>query len=309
MNIGDVLNRRFRLERRFSCDTSTLVYAATDCDTSRPCIVKARADRDNNAAEVELEARTLATIDHPNIPRLITRFVVEDDRDNGRRYHCLVREYVDGVTLRQAVMDGRRFSEQEVLRFAAAIVDMLDTLHRMNPPVIHRDLRPQNLIVDTNDQLHIIDFDSVTESATAIPASIEASTAISTFGYSPLEQYAGDSSPASDIYTLGVTLVYLLTRVEPWEMADVEGRLDFSQRLNVSTPTLNVLKRMTEPERSARYPSAAAVKTDLEPALHGYTPSTVRSSSAVVLASVLAAPVAVAVVVVTVIIVVLILVL
>jgi len=161
------------------------------------------------------EARVLAQLDHPNLPKVSDYFAVE-----GRDY--LVMDFVAGQDLRAIVADarqrGRFLPENQVLLWADQLCDALTYLHNQEPPVVHRDVKPANIKLTPAGQIKLVDFGLVTSLS---PEDLETVTVVRGAGslaYMPLEQFSADSRDIevrSDIYSLGATLYHLLTEQTP----------------------------------------------------------------------------------------------
>jgi tRNA A-37 threonylcarbamoyl transferase component Bud32 len=149
------------------------------------------------------EARTLIKLSHPRIAKVHDHFV-----EAGREY--LVMDYIEGLTLRQLVSRDGPQREDQVLDWALEVADLLAYLHAQVPPLVHRDISPDNLLLGSDRSLFLIDFGAASEFV---------GTATGTFigkqSYIAPEQFRGKAQPASDIYGLGATLYYLLAGSEP----------------------------------------------------------------------------------------------
>lgn len=164
---------------------------------------------------LEPEAEILSRLSHAGIPQIYDRFV---------EYGCyyLVMEFVAGVDTgrlleRHLARYGVPLPEREVVRWAMQICDVLDYLHRHDPPVLHRDLKPANLIVLKGGRVKVVDF------GIAKALSTEQGTTIGTIGYAPPEQYRGQPEVRSDLYALGASLHHLLSGRNP----QAEAPFDF----------------------------------------------------------------------------------
>ena len=162
-----------------------------------------------NAAEKSVLAKIEGhTLDHPSIPTIYDYFF---DGVESRFY--LVMKYIDGGDLaaRQRVLGGR-VDELTVTRWAIDTCDVLDYIHSQDPPIIYRDLKPANLMIDTRtNRVMLVDFGI----ARFVSPTQKGVTAIGTMGYAPPELFAGNVEARSDIYSLGATMFHLMTGVDP----------------------------------------------------------------------------------------------
>lgn len=148
------------------------------------------------------EARLLRRLDHPGIPKVYASY-----EQDGKRY--LIREYIEGRTLFEIVSAGGILGAQDVFGIALKLADILIYLHAQTPPVIHRDIKPQNIIVGRDGSIHLIDFGiaRVHKQARRQDTSV-----ILTLDYASPEQYGFEqTTPLSDIYSFGVVLLFLAT--------------------------------------------------------------------------------------------------
>lgn len=216
----------------------------------------------------EREAQTLGRIgNHPQVPRLLDYFEANQE-------FYLVQEYVSGSTLQQEVKRSGPFSEAGVKQFLSEILPVLEYIHSHR--VIHRDIKPANMIRRAQDcKLVLIDFGAVKyQNAQANSGSDQTaltSYAIGTPGFAPPEQMAMRPVPASDIYALGVTCIYLLTGKSPKDL-DYDpstGELLWQRHVHISEHFAGVLKKMLEVSVRHRYQSANEIfrALDLEPYL------------------------------------------
>ncbi len=165
-------------------------------------------DRRQASQDFHREAQLLARLDHPNIPKVIDSFT-----EGGRKY--LVMEYIDGETLAQRLerLGGGPLPPDMVARWAIQLCDALDYMHRQNPPIIFRDLKPGNVMITRTGQVKLIDFGIA---RLFKPGKKQDTQFFGTAGYSPREQYGyGQTDARSDVYALGATLHHLLTGIDP----------------------------------------------------------------------------------------------
>lgn len=277
-----VLRSRYRLDTALTRRGGSTTWIAHDLAADEPCVVKELSVRtvvregsteltyDGDFTKVidlfEREARVLANLDHPGVPDFIDHFREEIDGDP-RLY--TVQEFVRGENLKQVVEGGRHVTEAEAIEICRAVTEILAFLHDRSPPLIHRDVKPSNIILGTDGEVHLVDFGSVRNLLE--PHALDGKTIVGTYGYMPMEQYEGRAVPQSDFYALGMTLVYLLSHREPTELPRSGLTLDFRGHVNASDRLARLIGWMIEPSVEARPPNAAAI-LDLLDARRGNLP-------------------------------------
>ncbi|MGZ3630574.1 MAG: serine/threonine protein kinase, partial [Ktedonobacteraceae bacterium] len=217
LHAGTLLSSgRYKIEQSVAAGGMGAVYRAIDTRfDDEPCAVKEMLDdfqRDvdrNQAVEwFKREAKLLLKLNHPYIPRVRDSFV-ENDR------HYLVMDFIEGRTLTDLLakegnvpgLEGAHgVSEARARSWAQQVCNVLAYLHRQNPPIIFRDLKPSNIMVTDQDEIRLIDF-----GIARTFQSQRQSTIIMTIGYAPPEQLHGMPEPRSDLYALGATLHRVLT--------------------------------------------------------------------------------------------------
>ena len=210
----------------------------------------------------EREAKTLKSIAHESIPNYIDYFEIELGENKG---FALVQEYINELSIEEQVQAGREFSEAEVKEIAIAILNILDYLHSRRLPIIHRDIKPSNILLGKRSSnsvgdIYLVDFGSVQNLATKKGGTI---TIVGTYGYMPPEQFGGRAKPASDLYSLGATLIYLITGQHPADLPENDLKIEFEQLVDISPGLANWLKKMTAPSLTKRYKSAKAALKEL----------------------------------------------
>lgn len=164
----------------------------------------------------ESEARTLAELDHRALAK------VSDFFEMGG-IHFLVMEFIDGKTLARVVeLAPRNLSQRRVMQWCEELCQVLQYLHKQKPPVIVRDLKPENVMIDSKRRLRLIDF-GISKRLRPGEGTREIVKGMGTAEYAPLEQYGNSTTDQrSDIYALGATLYFLLTEIAPppaWKRA------------------------------------------------------------------------------------------
>jgi serine/threonine protein kinase len=209
---GKLLQQRYRIEKQIGQGGMGAVYVATDERFGSIVAIKETLFMDDNYRKaIEREARLLNSLKHVALPRVTDHFIEENEQ-------FLVMEYISGEDLHHTLEEsGRPFPVDQVMKWADQLLDALDFLHNQVNPVIHRDIKPQNLKVTPNGQIILLDFGL----AKGNPTDAGNQTAAkSIFGYSrnyaSLEQIQGTGTdPRSDLYSLAATLYHLMTGRPP----------------------------------------------------------------------------------------------
>ncbi|NCJ08405.1 protein kinase [Synechococcales cyanobacterium C] len=204
----------------------------------------------------EREAETLQTLQHPAVPRYLDCLEFEDGH---RRGLALVQTYIDGLSLAQWLHQGRTFGAAEVQQLAQALLEILGYLHGRCPPVVHRDLKPSNILLRNASahsigEVFLVDFGAV---QTLVASEGQTHTVVGTYGFMPPEQFGGRAVPASDLYSLGATLIAVVTGQNPADLPQENLRLQFSAPM-LSPAFRRWLRQLTEPSLDQRFSTAEA---------------------------------------------------
>ncbi|HZS07273.1 MAG TPA: protein kinase [Blastocatellia bacterium] len=240
---GTILADRYKVIKRIGGGGMGSVYRAEDRNlANRTVAVKEMiemfaddAAREKAIEDFKRESELLARLEHPSIPTIYDYFF---DTTRGRYY--LVMKFIDGGDLAARMKEaGGRLDELTVTQWAIQTCDVLDYIHSQDPPIIYRDLKPANLMIDARSQrIMLVDFGIARFVA---PTQQKGVTAIGTMGYAPPELFAGNVEPRSDIYSLGATMFHLLTGHDPQD-----------NPLLIFDFTKNPPPRQINPEISAR---------------------------------------------------------
>ena len=179
----------------------------------------------------------------------------------GDRHFYLVRELVSGESLADRIGKGWRPDEAELREIAVQILDILTYLHQLSPPLIHRDIKPQNIIRQPDGTVFLVDFGSVQEIYRE--TFLGSNTFVGTAGYMPPEQFRGQTIPASDLYGLGATLIYLATQRTPDQLPQARMKVDVDACTQFSPSFTAWLDKLLEPIPEDRFQTAAATLKQL----------------------------------------------
>jgi serine/threonine-protein kinase len=278
---GQILEGKYRIESKLDEGGMGQVYRVRHLGLNRPFALKALsrlslqpAEQSRFAEQFASEARTLAGLDHPGLTRVVDLFA-----DQTTSY--LVMELVEGVTLTRLVQDAiHPLSQEWVLKLAAQALDVLEYLHAADPPVIVRDIKPDNLMLTPDGRLKLIDFGL----AKRLVEGEKTQTVVRGMGtdsYAPMEQYGdGATDQRSDLFSLGSTLLFALTGQAPppaWKRVSLQAALPDPRQLNptVGEDFWQALQSLLEIDMRQRPAGVAEARARLFPE-QSLSPSTTR---------------------------------
>lgn len=243
-------------------------WAASAADGTPVVLKQLKLGRMGDWKSLELferEARVLASLTHPCIPRHIELFAHDgtqahpvsalDQLEHASLLSVYVR--VEGQSLEEHIAGGHVMTGPQLVGVLDQLLGVLEYLHGLQPPVVHRDLKPANVILDAALVPHLVDFGAIKNHLR------EGSTTVGTFGYFPMEQMMGQSQPASDLYAAGMTALVLATGVRPEQMpTDTDTGKVQVRALAPSLPVgvMAALEAMLEPVVGRRVQTAAAAR-------------------------------------------------
>ncbi len=255
---GLILDRKYKVIGRLGSGGQGTAYLAVvdDGKTHTEVVLKeyilpvhkGTAIMEQTLDKLRKETELLQRLDHPSIVKCLGYFV-EDYRG------YVILEYVDGESLKEIVAAEGPFTEGQVIAIGINCCDILDYLHSCDPPVIHRDITPDNILRQLSGEIKLVDFNvahQLESSATA--------TVVGKHCYLPPEQFRGKPVPASDLYALGGTMHFLLTGCEPEPITACHPR---TKRSALSSAVDEVIARATCPKLGGRYASADEFRSDL----------------------------------------------
>lgn len=271
LQIGSTLMERFVIERVLGHGGMGVVYLARQSALADKRVAikellftapdpNARAQA---ARQFQREAHLLASLSHPNLVDVTDYFETGDN-------FYLVMNYVEGGTLEDAIERAPAFLELgQVLAWLDEVCDVLQYLHDHDPPVIYRDLKPSNIMIDTRGHVKLLDFgiarsgDDRTQTCTFIKGA-------GTPGYAPVEQFGqeGSTDSRSDIYSLGATLYTMLTKNVPPSAVDLmigEASLPLPRHVNPNVPARleSLALKMMSLRKEDRHQTVHEVRDDL----------------------------------------------
>ncbi|MBI9035113.1 MAG: serine/threonine-protein kinase [Bacteroidales bacterium] len=263
---GTILEDRYKIIDVIGVGGMGSVYKARDLRFSNTEKLVAIKEMINQALDslvqktivqnFEREANILASLSHPSIPKIFDFFTRE-------RRSYLVLELIDGKDLEDIVSDTPgNIPVEKVIQWGIELCEVLHYLHSMNPtPVVFRDMKPSNVMVNKEDHIILIDFGIAKDFRTG-----KKGTMVGTEGYSPPEQYRGEATPLADMYALGATLHHLLTRRDP----RLEAPFTFPDRSildinpKVSSELAAIIEKSLQYEPTERFSSIHEMADELK---------------------------------------------
>lgn len=256
---GSAFADRYELQKLLGAKPGRYTFLGCDRTTNELVVTKIfKFSSDGGWDDLRLfqrEAATLRNISHPAIPAYLDYLEIDSPEINA---FVLVQSYVDAPSISSHLKAGKVFQEAEVQQIAKSLLETLIYLQQFNPPIVHRDIKPSNILWTNPSghsigEIYLVDFGSVQNIAAVEEGTF---TIVGTYGYMPLEQFSGKSLSASDIYSLGATLICLLTGKHPSQLPKENLRLQFNRLITVSPSFYNWLNRAIAPSLEERFTSA-----------------------------------------------------
>ncbi len=264
LQTGQILHNRYRIVTLLAQGGFGAVYRAWDISLNRSCALKENLETSPEAQrQFAREAQILASLSHPNLPRVTDHFVVPEQGQ------YLIMDFIEGEDL-QEMLDrlGSPLSEDQALPWIEQICDALKYLHDQNPPIIHRDLKPANIKIGPTGKAILVDF-GIAKTFDPSRGTTMGARGV-TPGFSPPEQYGqGGTDSRSDVYALGATLYTLLTGLQPPDSVDVMSGvqpppLPLQQvKQNASARVSAAIERAMQPAREQRFLDVGAFEAAL----------------------------------------------
>ncbi|MBW4479009.1 MAG: serine/threonine protein kinase [Tolypothrix brevis GSE-NOS-MK-07-07A] len=263
---GQILGDRYQIQQQLGKKAGRRSLLARNLETEELVVIKLLSFNSDfqwdDLKLFEREAETLKSLSHPCIPRYLDYFEVNSPSIKG---FALVQSYIPAQTLEQHLKAGRSFTEAQVKEIAQKLLEILIYLHSLHPRVIHRDIKPSNILLGARASnsagiVYLVDFGSVQ----TVAKESGTRTVVGTYGYMPPEQFGDRTTCASDLYSLGATLIYLVTGTHPADLPIHDFRISFEHIANLSPAFTDWLRWMIEPSLEKRLNSATVALAALD---------------------------------------------
>lgn len=256
---GELIDGRYKILRKLGEGGMSVVYLAVNEKVNKHWAIKeVKKEGVENFETVHqrllTEADILKRLHHPNLPDIVD--IIENEET-----FLLVMDYIEGRQLESIVQEYGPQKEETVVNWGKQLCDVLSYLHSQNPPIIYRDMKPANVMVQKDGKVVLIDFGTAREFKTS---QAEDTLCLGTCGYAAPEQYKGQgqSDIRTDIYCLGVTLYYLLTGhnpiCKPYEIYPIRY-----WNTNLSSGLEMIILKCTRKNPSKRYQSCEELQQEL----------------------------------------------
>ncbi|OKP84715.1 hypothetical protein A3844_18980 [Paenibacillus helianthi] len=251
LKVGVTLGNRYSIAGILGTGGMSHVYLAEDLRLpGKRWAVKESIDKEGSFGDIQAEAELLISLRHPLLPGVVDFF--PPDREG---YCYLVMDYIEGITLSQYLADNPGpLPAKSIIRYAQQLLQVLEYLHGHHPPIVHRDMKPGNIMLTGRDELMLIDFGIARKLRRD---GSEDTEKLGTVGFAAPEQYGGgQSGPASDLYGLGALLLYMASggQYSRWQPG-MEDKL----RTQLPEAMIPLIRRLLRQHPEERYPNAEAV--------------------------------------------------
>lgn len=269
--IGKMISERYEVAKKLGGGGMSTVYLAEDTILNRKVAIKAisipSGEKEETIKRFEREVHNLTQLSHNNI---VNVFDVTEDDEN----FYLVMEYIEGPTLSEYIQKHQPMAPETALNFTNQIIDGIKHAH--DTKIVHRDIKPQNILVDKNKTLKILDFGIA--KALSETTMTQTNHVLGTVQYLSPEQARGESTDnGTDIYSIGVVLFEMLTGKPPFSgetavsiaIKHIQDPMPniTDERSDVPQAMSNVVLKATEKDKSERYQSVREMQKDLETVL------------------------------------------
>lgn len=252
LEIGSVIDGKYKILNVIGKGGMSVVYLAINERANKPWAVKEIRRNDLTSFELDKkEINMMKKLKHPNLPSVVD--VIERDETL-----LIVMDYIEGRSLEAILKEQGAQPENEVIRWAKQLCDVLIYLHSRSPAIIYRDMKPANVMLKPDGNVCLIDFGAAREFK---PWNVKDTISLGTRGYAAPEQYEenGQSDVRTDIYCLGVMLFQLLTGASPYQLCPIRDIVpDLSAGLEA------ILMRCTQIRKEERFSSCEELLYALE---------------------------------------------
>lgn len=252
--VNEIFNQKYRIIKSVGHGGMGTVYLSVDVSNQTTWAIKEELITERNKSLLFSEAEIMERVSHPAFPRFLSKIEL-----NGFLY--IIMEYVEGMTLEDIIEEKGVIEEPKVIDWFKQVCVALQYLHGLETPIVYRDFKPSNIMLDTNGRIRIIDLGIALEYR---GGGAKAEIAVLTRGYAAPEQYNKryKLDERTDIYALAVTMHYMITgknpNIPPYEFEPVR-----KLQKNASYAIEHILKKCLQPNPDKRYANVGFLLNDL----------------------------------------------
>lgn len=248
-----ILGNQYEIVRKLGSGGMGEVFLVKDLHLSRYAAAKCVKREQQGSEQFKNEVEWLKELTHPMLPAIYDFFEEHDS-------YYLIMEYVEGITLEQYLQKNKKVAAEQAVHWAVALTEVMEYLHGRKPPVIYRDLKPDNIMIKPGGGIKLIDLGACKQE---LPPREVCENFVGTKGYAPPEQWqAGGATVGSDVYALGVILHQMLTGSSPL-MAGYMRRPVREYDRSISMRLEQIIEKCTKEQVLDRYRTMKSLREDL----------------------------------------------
>ncbi len=247
----NIIDNRYKIVKEFVNNNIINTYLVEDIENNDNKLILKRliVSEISDWKIVELferESEILKYLDHVGIAKYIEAKHLTED---GEEIFYLVQEYIEGKSLKEFIEKGIPLSENDIFNITQELLEILDYLSNLVPPIIHRDIKPSNIMIREDKSVVLIDFGAINNVSSMNSKDI---TVVGTAGFMAPEQLMGHATIQSDLYSVGTTLINLLTRINPATLPIIDMKIQFRRDTGFNTFFKNFIDELIHPQTKYR---------------------------------------------------------
>ncbi|GKU24604.1 serine/threonine-protein kinase [Clostridium folliculivorans] len=252
LEVGHILDDKYEVKKIIGSGGMGTVYLCKNIRLDNFWAIKETEKCDNLNIDILSECNILKNLNHTGIPRIVDIFYENS-------YFYLVEDYIKGKTLFEYIKDEQQIEVETIKTIILEISEIIDYLHSLNPPIIYRDLKPSNIIINPSGKVFLVDFGI----SKIYKADSDSDTiCMGSSGYAAPEQHGlAQSCKQTDIYGMGMVMYFMLTGKVPFSGA--EPLFDENYNGNLNEDFIRIIKKCIQPEIKDRYPSVHDLKKEI----------------------------------------------
>lgn len=252
LEVGHILDDKYEVIKVIGSGGMGTVYLCKNIRLDNFWAIKETERCDNVSIDILSECTILKNLNHPGIPRIVDIFYEKN-------FVYLVEDYIEGKTLFEYIKDKQEIELENMKNIILEISEIIEYLHGLNPPIIYRDLKPSNIIINPSGKVFLVDFGI---SKFYKVDSDSDTICMGSSGYAAPEQHGlAQSCKQTDIYGMGMVMYFMITGKVPFSGA--EPLFDENYNKNMNNDVIKMIKKCVQPEIKDRYSSIYELKKEI----------------------------------------------